>query len=32
MAVYTFLESFDWSDKKVYPFGTHEQSKLSSTE
>lgn len=32
MAVYTFLESFDWSGKKVYPFCTHEGSGLSSTE
>ena len=32
MAVYTFLESFNWSGKKVYPFCTHEGSGLSSTE
>ena len=32
MAVYTFLESFDWNSKKIYPFCTHEGSGLSSTE
>lgn len=32
MAVYTFLESYDWSGKKVHPFCTHEGSGLSSTE
>ena len=32
MAVYTFLESFDFSGKKLHPFCTHEGSGLSSTE
>ena len=32
MAVYTFLESFDWSGKTVHPFCTHEGSGLSATE
>ena len=32
MAVYTFLESFDFSGKTIYPFCTHEGSGLSSTE
>ena len=32
MAVYTFLESFDFSEKTIYPFCTHEGSELSSTE
>lgn len=32
MAVYTFLESFDFSNKKIYPFCTHEGSGLSNTE
>lgn len=32
IAVYTFLESFDWNSKKIYPFCTHEGSGLSSTE
>lgn len=31
MAVYTFLESFDWHGKKIYPFCTHEGSGLSNT-
>lgn len=31
MAVYTFLESFDFTDKKIHPFCTHEGSGLSST-
>ena len=32
MAVYTFLEHFDWSGKTVHPFCTHEGSGLSGTE
>ena len=32
MAVYTFLESLDFTGKKIYPFCTHEGSGLSSTE
>ncbi len=32
MAVYSFLEKFDWSKKTVYPFCTHEGSGLSGTE
>lgn len=32
MAVYTFLEAFDWSGKTIHPFCTHEGSGLSNTE
>ncbi len=32
MAVYTFLESYDFSEKTIVPFCTHEGSGLSSTE
>lgn len=32
MAVYTFLEAFDWAGKTVHPFCTHEGSGLSGTE
>ncbi len=32
MAVYTFLESYDFSGKKIHPFCTHEGSGLSGTE
>ena len=32
MAVYTFLESFDWAGKTIHPFCTHEGSGLSGTE
>ena len=32
MAVYTFLEKFDWNGKTVHPFCTHEGSGLSGTE
>lgn len=32
MAVYTFLETFDWAGKTIYPFCTHEGSGLSDTE
>lgn len=32
MAVYTFLESFDFAGKTILPFCTHEGSGLSSTE
>ena len=32
MAVYTFLESFDFTGKKIHPFCTHEGSGLSGTE
>ena len=31
MAVYTFLEAFDWTGKTIYPFCTHEGSGLSDT-
>lgn len=32
MAVYTFLEAFNWSGKTIHPFCTHEGSGLSNTE
>ncbi len=32
MAVYTFLEKFDWGGKTIHPFCTHEGSGLSGTE
>ncbi|MCC8023846.1 MAG: flavodoxin [Clostridium sp.] len=32
MAVYTFLESYDFTGKTIVPFATHEGSGLSSTE
>lgn len=32
MAVYTFLEAFDWNGKTIHPFCTHEGSGLSDTE
>lgn len=32
MAVYTFLENYDWDGKVIHPFCTHEGSGLSSTE
>ena len=32
MEVYTFMESYDWSDKVVIPFCTHEGSGLSGTD
>lgn len=32
MAVYTFLEAFDFTRKMIHPFCTHEGSGLSSTE
>lgn len=32
MAVYTFLETFDFSGKTIHPFCTHEGSGLSNTE
>ena len=32
MAVYTFLEAFDWTGKTIHPFCTHEGSGLSRTE
>lgn len=32
MAVYSFLEAFDFSKKTIHPFCTHEGSGLSSTE
>ena len=32
MAVYTFMESYDWSGKVVIPFCTHEGSGLSGTD
>lgn len=31
MAVYTFIESYDFSDKVVIPFNTHEGSGESGT-
>jgi flavodoxin len=30
MAMYTFIESYDWADKTIVPFVTHEGSGLSS--
>ena len=30
MALYTFMEQYDWSDKTIAPFVTHEGSGLSS--
>mgnify|MGYP003280866595 CR=1 FL=1 len=32
MAVYTFMESYDFSGKTIVPFATHEGSGLASTE
>lgn len=32
MAVYTFLEKFNWKGKTIHPFCTHEGSGLSGTE
>lgn len=32
MAVYTFLENYDWSGKMIHPFCTHEGSGLGQTE
>lgn len=32
MAVYTFLEAYDFTGKTIYPFCTHEGSGLASTE
>lgn len=32
MAVYTFLEKYNWEGKVIHPFCTHEGSGLSSTE
>lgn len=32
MAVYTFLENFDWKGKTNHPFCTHEGSGLGGTE
>ena len=32
MAVYTFLENYDWTGKTIHPFCTHEGSGLSFTE
>lgn len=32
MAVYTFLENFDWNGKVIHSFCTHEGSGLSGTE
>ena len=32
MPVYTFLESYDFSNKTIIPFGTHEGSGLASSE
>ena len=31
MAVYTFLEAFDWTGKTLHPFCTHEGSGLGGT-
>ncbi len=31
MAVYTFLEKYDWNGKTIHPFCTHEGSGLSGT-
>ncbi len=32
MAVYSFLENFDWNGKVIHPFCTHEGSDLSGTD
>lgn len=32
MAVYTFLEAFNWTGKTIYPFCTHEGSGMSGIE
>ena len=32
MAVYTFLEAFDWTGKTIYPFCTHEGSGMGRSE
>ena len=32
MAVFTFLEQFDWAGKKIYPFVTHEGSGFGKCE
>lgn len=32
MAIYIFLENFDWNGKVIHPFCTHEGSGLSGTE
>ena len=32
MAVYTFLESYDWNGKTIIPFSTHAGSGLAGTE
>lgn len=32
MAVYTFLEHYDWTGKTIHPFCTHEGSGLSGTD
>lgn len=32
MAVYTFLEHYDWQGKTIHPFCTNEGSGLSNTE
>lgn len=32
MAVYTFLEAYDWTGKTIHPFCTHEGSGLAGTE
>ena len=32
LAVYTFLEQFDWNGKTIHPFCTHEESGLGGTE
>ena len=31
MAVYTFLDSYSWAGKTIYPFATHEGSGLADT-
>lgn len=31
MAVYSFLEKYDWTGKKIFPFCTHEGSGISGT-
>ena len=32
MAVFTFLEQFDWAGKEIYPFVTHEGSGFGKCE
>lgn len=31
MPVFTFLEHYDWKGKKIYPFCTHEGSRMGNS-